>query len=123
MGAINLDDEKVIAVWVSFGRSGLEAMIFLKKVKNACNGKLPRVFIDGSTRYLWAVERVGFKRHTVISFEPRSATERLFGDIEQRIKRFWNGFIEKYARDSMEWRVEAFAGFRNWKKESKVALS
>jgi transposase-like protein len=31
LGAVDLDDEKVIAVWISFGRSGLEAMAFLKK--------------------------------------------------------------------------------------------
>jgi hypothetical protein len=42
--AVDLDDEKVIAVWVSFG--------------------------------------------------PRSAIERLFRDIDFRIRRFWNGFIE-----------------------------
>ena len=64
LGAVDLDDEKVIGVWVSFGRSGLEAMIFLKKVKHACKGKLPRVFIDGGTWYPWALERVGLKRHT-----------------------------------------------------------
>ena len=34
-GVVDLDDEKVIAVLVSFGRSGLEAMAFLKKVKLA----------------------------------------------------------------------------------------
>lgn len=32
-GAVDLDDEKVLAVWVSFGRSGLEAKAFLKKVE------------------------------------------------------------------------------------------
>ena len=122
-GAVDLDDEKVIALWVFFGRSGLEAMIFLKKVKNACKGKLPRVFIDGGTWYPWALRRMGFKRHTVLSFGPRSAIERLFGDIEQRIRQFWNGFIGKYTRDSMERWVEAFAGFRNWKKDSKAVLS
>ncbi len=30
-GAVDIDDEKVMAVWVSFGRSSLEAAIFLKK--------------------------------------------------------------------------------------------
>jgi len=122
-GAVDLDDEKVIGVWVSFGRSGLEAMIFLKKVKQACKGKLPRVFIDGDTSYPWALERVGFERHTVISFGPRSAIERLFGDIEKRIRQFWNGFNGKYTRESMERWVEAFVGFRNWKKDLKGVLS
>ena len=44
-------DEKVIAVWVSFGRSGLETMAFLKKVKHACKGKLSRIFIDRRSCY------------------------------------------------------------------------
>jgi putative transposase len=72
-GAVDFDDEKVIAVWVSFGRSGFEAMAFLKKVKLACQGKLPRIFIDGGSWYPWALERVGLERHTVVSFGPRSA--------------------------------------------------
>jgi hypothetical protein len=70
-----------------------------------------------------ALERVGFKRHTVISLGPKSAIERLFVDIEKRIRQFWNGFIEKYTRESMERWVEAFVGFRNWKKDSKGVLS
>ena len=46
-GAVDIDDEKVMAVWVSFGRSSLEAAAFLKKVRAACDGRLPRVFVDG----------------------------------------------------------------------------
>jgi len=122
-GAVDLDDEKVIAVWISFGRSGFEAMIFLKKVKHTCKGKLPRIFIDGGPWYPWALNRVDFKRYTVVSFGPRSAIKRLFGDIEWRIRRFWNGFIGKYTRESMERCTKAFVGFRNWKKDSKGALS
>ena len=122
-GAVDLDDENVIGVWVSFRRSGLEAMIFLKKVKQACKGKLPWVFIDGGTWYPWALERVGFKRQTVISFGPRSAIERLFSDFEKRIRQFWNGFIGKHTRESMERWVEAFTGFRKWKKDLKGVLS
>jgi len=71
----------------------------------------------------WALERVGFERHTVISFGPRSAIERLFGDIEKRIRQFWNVFIGTYTREGMERWVEAFAGFRNWKKDLKGVLS
>ncbi len=52
-GAVDLNDEKVIAVWVSFGRSGIEAKSFLKKVKSVCNGRLPRIFIDGGSWYPW----------------------------------------------------------------------
>src|SRR5574340_783598 len=121
--AVDLDDEKVIATWVSFGRSGLEAKSFLKKVKRACIGRLPRIFIDGGSWYPWALNVVGFKRYTVVAVGPRSAIERLFGDIECRIRRFWNGFIGKYSRDSMERWIKAFVGLRNWTKDSKGVLS
>ncbi len=43
MGAVDIDDEKVMVVWVSFGRSSLEAAAYLKKVRAACDGRLPRV--------------------------------------------------------------------------------
>ena len=74
-GAVDIDDEKVLAVWVSFGRSGLEAKAFLKKVRDTCKGRLPRIFIDGGSWYHWALRVVGFKRYTVVSFGPRSAID------------------------------------------------
>lgn len=82
---------------------------------------MPRIFIDGGSWYLWALNVVRFKRYTVVSFGPRSAIERLFGNIECRIRRFRNGFIGKYSRDSMQ-RIKAFAGLRNWTKDSKRVL-
>ena len=98
-------------------------MIFLKKVRCACKKRLIGVFEDGGTWYQWALDRVGFNRYTVVSFGYRSAIERFFGDIEWIIRRFWNGFFGNYSRKSMELRVEAFAGFRNWMKNSKGVLS
>ena len=74
-GAVDIDDKKVLAVWVSFGRSGLEAKAFLKKVRDTCKGRLPRIFIDGGSWYPWALRVVGFERYTVLSFGPRSAIE------------------------------------------------
>jgi hypothetical protein len=39
----------------------------------------------------------------LLSFlELRSAIVRLFGDIENRIRQFWNGFIGTYTREGME---------------------
>jgi transposase-like protein len=122
-GAVDIDDEKVIAVWVSFGRSSLEAAGFLKKVRAACDGRLPRVFVDGGTWYPWALNKTGFKRFTVVAFGHRSAIERFFGDIECRIRRFWNGFIGNYNIKSMQLWIEAFAGFRNCTKDPKGVLS
>ncbi len=37
-GSVDLDDEKVIAVWVFFGRSSLEAAAFLKKQERLAKG-------------------------------------------------------------------------------------
>lgn len=117
--AVDLDDEKTIASWASFGRSCFEALIFLRKVKRVCKGRLPRVFVDGGAWYPWALRRLGFDRYNVVSFGPRSAIERFFGDVEWRIRRFWNGFSGGYNIDSMERWVEAFAGFRNYAKDSR----
>ncbi len=112
-GAVDLDDEKILDVWVSFGRSGLEAKAFLKKVRDTCKRRLLRIFIDGGTWYPWALGQVGFQKCTVVSFGHRSAIERLFGDIEWRIRRFWNGYTGKHSRESMRRWVKAFSGFRN----------
>ncbi len=122
-GAVDLDNEKVIAVWVSSGRSSLEAAAFLKRVRDFCCGKLPRVFIDGGTWYPWALNKAGFNRYTVVAFGYRSAIERFFWGIEYRIRRFWNGFVGNYNRDSMQLWIEAFAGFRNCIKDPKGVLS
>ena len=113
-------DEKVIAVYVSYGRSYFEAMAFLKRVKKACIGKMPRVFIDGGKWYPWALQRMGFNKYTVIKFGPRSAIERFFGNVEWRIRKFWNAFHGKYSVESMQNWIEAFAGFRNFYKNLEV---
>ena len=118
--AVDLEDEKVIAVYVSYGRSYFEAMAFLKRVKKACIGKMPRVFIDGGKWYPWALQRMGFNKYTVIKFGPRSAIERFFGNVEWRIRKFWNAFHGKYSVESMQNWIEAFAGFRNFYKNLEV---
>ena len=116
-GAVDLDDEKAIAVGISYGRSCLEAMGFLQKVRRSCSGRLPRVFIDGGTWYPWALQRTGFSRYSITHFGPRSAIERLFGDIECRIRRFWNGYSGGYTKDGLSRWISSFIGFRNFWKD------
>jgi len=118
--AASFSNEKVIAVYVSYGRSYLEAMRFLKKIKRVCKGEMPRVFIDGGKWYPWALQRLGFNKYTVIKFGPRSAIERFFGNVEWRIRKFWNAFHGKYSIESMQNWIEAFAGFRNFYKNLEV---
>ena len=72
--AVDLDDGQVIAVMITTGRSYLEAMRFLRRVKQVCKGKLPRIFVDGGVWYPWALQRVGFT-YSVVCFGPRSAVE------------------------------------------------
>ena len=120
MAAVDLEDEKVIAVYVSYGRSYFEAMAFLKRVKKACKGKMPIVFVDRGKWYPWALQRMGFNKYTVIKFGPRSAIERFFGNVEWRIRKFWNAFHGKYSVESMQNWIEAFAGFRNFYKNLEV---
>ena len=103
--AVDLEDEKVIAVYVSYGRSYFEAMAFLKRVKKVCKGKMPRVFVDGGKWYPWALQ---------------SAIERFFGNVEWRIRRFWNTFHGKHSIESIQNWIEAFAGFRNFYKSVGV---
>jgi transposase-like protein len=70
--AVDLDDEKVIAVWVSFGRSGLEAESFLKKIKSVCKGRLPRIFIDSGSWYPWALNVVGSEDTQLFRLDPEA---------------------------------------------------
>ncbi len=55
--AADLDMGEVIALMVSRGRSGLEALGFLEKVRRKCAGRMPRVFIDGGESYPWALAK------------------------------------------------------------------
>jgi len=79
-----------------------ERLWLSQKGEQACKGKLPRIFIDDGAWYPLALERVEFKRHTIVYFGPISAIKRFFGYIEWRVRRFWNGFNGKYTRKSME---------------------
>ena len=118
--AVDLEDEKIIAVYVSYGRSYFEAMAFLKRVKRVCKGKMPRVFIDRGKWYPWALKRLGFERYTIVRFSPRSAIERFFGNVEWRIRKFWNAFHGMHSIESVQNWIEAFAGFRNFYKSVGV---
>ena len=111
--AVDLDREKVIAVFISQGGSYMEALQFLKRVKRVCKGKLPRVCVDGGKWYPWAFERLGF-RYTITNFGSRSAIERFFSLVVWRIRRFWEYFPSNATVQSVERWCEAFAGVTNY---------
>ena len=114
--AVDLDTGEVTALLVSRGRSGLEALAFLEKVRRKCAGRLPRVFIDGGEWYPWALRQAGFDRWTVVAFGPRSAIERYFSLVDHRYRRFWERFPFRSTVESVLRWSEAFGGVHNMRR-------
>ncbi|MCR8487364.1 MAG: DDE-type integrase/transposase/recombinase, partial [Crenarchaeota archaeon] len=54
--AIDIDTGEIIAVYASRGRSILNALTFLRKVLEVCDGK-PVVVVDRGPWYRWALKR------------------------------------------------------------------
>jgi putative transposase len=85
--AIDIDTWEVLCTWVSQGRSGLEAISFLRKVKSLCRNR-PMFYVDKAGWYKWALNRLGLPwEHS--TFGPRNPIEQWFGILKQRIKRFY----------------------------------
>ncbi len=74
----NIDFVQKIVTWIE------EKQIFSYEKKSNKQRALGMLLYNAGLSY----KKAGFKRHTVISFIPRSAIERLFGDLEQKIRRF-----------------------------------
>lgn len=86
-GAIDIDSWEILSVWISQGRSGFEALQFMRKVMKHCSNK-PIVYVNGAHWYKWALQRLGLQRcHR--TFGPRNPIEQWFGILKQRIKRFY----------------------------------
>ncbi len=85
--AVDVDTWEVPATWVSQGRSGFEALGFLRTVLRQFEG-LPKVYVDGAPWYPMALNRLGVPwEHR--TFGPRNPIEQWFGVLKQRIKRFY----------------------------------
>jgi len=87
--AVDVFSKELIAWDVSPGRSSLDAMMFLYKVKGKCKGPLPIVVVDRGPWYPEALSRVGFDywHHT---FSIRNAIERFFRYVKERTRVFYN---------------------------------
>jgi hypothetical protein len=61
--AVDVDSRELLALEASYGRSGLNALAFLKKDLRMCTNK-PLVIVDRGPWYRWAFERLGLEyRH------------------------------------------------------------
>ena len=56
--AIDIHTREILAVHLTASRSSLDALLFLKKVLKSCTNK-PKVYVDGGSWYLWALQRLG----------------------------------------------------------------
>ncbi len=85
--AIDVDIWEVLYTWVSQGRSGFEALRFLRRVLEVCDGS-PTVYVDRVPWDRWALDRLGVPlEHR--TFGPRNPIEQWFRVLKQRIKRFY----------------------------------
>ena len=113
--ALDIHTKELIAFDVSYGRSELDAIHFLAKVKARCKGKLPIVLSDKGPWYKDALSRLGFEQWTY-TFNLRNAIERFFRYIKERTKIFYNNinsgngikhivlFMKMFAYWYKEWR-------------------
>ncbi|MEM4303959.1 MAG: DDE-type integrase/transposase/recombinase [Candidatus Caldarchaeum sp.] len=78
----------MIAVYASKGRSILNALTFLRRVLEVCDGK-PVIVVDRGPWYPGALRRLGIEYFHETSGE-RNKIERWFRELKDRTKRFYN---------------------------------
>jgi len=77
--AIDVDDRSILAIHVSTTRASLDAIYFLRKVLEYCNGK-PLILVDGGPWYKWALQRLGLG-YEYQTFGERNAIEQWYSLI------------------------------------------
>ncbi|MEM2683853.1 MAG: DDE-type integrase/transposase/recombinase [Nitrososphaerota archaeon] len=90
---IDVDTGEIIALYVSRGRSILNAPTFLRKVLETCDGK-PVIVVDRGPWYRWALKRLGIE-YIHETFGDRNRVERWFRKLKDRTKRFYNNINSK----------------------------
>jgi len=112
--AIDIDTWEVVHAWVSQGRSGFEALQFIRAVLKKCKNK-PFIYVDGGPWYPWALNRLGvpWERKT---FGPRNPIEQWFGILKQRIKRFYNRWPHNATIDKVNEWIRSFVNCYNLRR-------
>lgn len=116
--AIDIDTWDVLATWVSQGRSGFEAISFMRKVLQQCDNK-PIVYVDRAGWYRWALNRLGVPwEHR--TFGPRNPIEQWFGILKQRIKRFYKRWPHNASIEQVNSWIKSFTSCYHIKKSQVV---
>jgi putative transposase len=84
-----LQAKKLVAFDASRGRSSLDALVFLSRVKTRCAGALPIIVTDKGPWYPYALKRLGFD-HMHNTFSIRNPTEQFFRLVKDRTRMFYN---------------------------------
>jgi len=121
--AVDLNDEMIIAIHVSYVKNRATTCSFLRKVAKLCKGTLPKVFVNGETWSPWAFEKLGF-RYTPVDFGSGNVAETFLTIVNCRICKFLEKFTDKRTPKNILWWVEGFAGFTNyWTARQETAIS
>jgi putative transposase len=108
--AIDVDTNEILAVYASKGRGIPNAIKFLRKVLESCEGK-PVIVVDRGPWYRWALERLGMT-YFHETFGNRNRIERWFREMKERTKRFYNNVNSKKLK-SLEELATAIAIMHN----------
>lgn len=87
--AVDLETNELVAFDVSAGRSSLDAMMFLYKIKDECKGKLPILVADKGPWYIATINRLGFA-YMHNTFSIRNPIEQFFKLVKDRTRTFYN---------------------------------
>jgi transposase-like protein len=86
--AVDVDSKELLALEASYGRSCLNAFIFLKKALKMRTNK-PLVIVDRGPWYKWALERLGLE-YKYERFGMRNRVERFFRYLKERTMVFYH---------------------------------
>jgi putative transposase len=79
---VDIDSKELLALEASYGRSSLNALVFLRKALRMCTNK-PLVLVDRGPWYRWAFERLGLE-YRYEKFGMRNRVERFSRYLKER---------------------------------------
>jgi len=104
--AIDVCSYEVLGVWITKGRSSLEAHSFLRHILKKCTNQ-PKILVDGGPWYKPALERLKVEWEHV-TFGLRNPVEQWFGIFKHRIKRFYRNWPHNATVDSTQQWIDCF---------------
>ncbi len=112
--AIDITNWEILGIWVTQGRSFIEARTFLRYILEKCKNK-PKIYVDRGPWYKHALNRlrVDWEHKT---FGPRNPIEQWFGILKQRIKRFYKRWPHNASIISAQLWVNSFVTLYNFNK-------